>query len=115
MDGGVQFDPAETAYRAPEPGARVYVGVSVFVDASGNRCLESISWPGPPPRAPGPLGTAGEDVGLAAPAARNEGVGGGSEVPSAGADALLGGGALLRGIAPPMDEDVELDVLLGSP
>lgn len=50
MDGGVQFDPAEIAHRVPEPAERVYVGVSVFVDASGNRCLESISWPGPPPR-----------------------------------------------------------------
>lgn len=36
MDGGVEFDPAEMAYRVPGPAERVYVGVSVFVDASGN-------------------------------------------------------------------------------
>ena len=48
MDGGVEFDPAEMAYRVPGPAERVYVGVSVFVDASGNRCLESINWPGHP-------------------------------------------------------------------
>lgn len=47
MDSGVQFDPAETVYRVPEPGERAYVGVSVFMNASGNRCLESTSWPGP--------------------------------------------------------------------
>lgn len=50
MGGGAQFDPAEMAYRVPEPGERAYVSVGIFVDSSGNRCLDSISWPGPPPR-----------------------------------------------------------------
>lgn len=83
MDGGVQFDPAEMAYRVPEPAERVYVGA------------------------------AGEDLGLAALAAGDEGLGGGARVPAAGADALLGGGALLRGVAPSVGEDDELAVLLG--
>ncbi|MGO5249752.1 hypothetical protein ACTQ2Q_00075 [Atopobiaceae bacterium LCP21S3_F11] len=50
MDSEVQFDPPEMAYQVPEPGERVYVGVGIFVDPSGNRCLDSTSWPGPPPR-----------------------------------------------------------------
>lgn len=59
------------------------------------------------------LDAAGEDLGPAAPAIGDEGLGGGARVAAAGADALLGSGALLLGVAPPVGEDDVLAVLLG--